>query len=109
MKRLKTPGFSQIYTTKYTTNPRARGVFSWQPSSCLQHLLKVSILVFAVGLQDDGDDSHERFNHTELQSGLLAKSQEANGVGLSPQTAGTVHTAGPDGVKHQGKGKHVEQ
>lgn len=64
----------------------------------LRHLLEVSVLVFAVGLQDDGDDGHERFDHTELKSGLLTEAQEADGVRLSPQTAGTVHTAGPDGT-----------
>ena len=66
------------------------------PSS---HLLEVSVLVFAVSLQDNGDDGHERFNHTELQSGLLTETQEADGVSLPPQTAGTVHTAGPDRTK----------
>lgn len=70
-------------------------VASWQTSN---HLLEVSVFVFAVGLQDNGDDGHERFDHTELQSGLLTEPQEADGVGFSPQTAGTVHTAGPEGT-----------
>lgn len=63
------------------------------------HLLEVSVLVFAIGLQDDSDDGHERFDHAELQSGLLTEPQEPYGVGLSLQTAGSVHTAGPDGTK----------
>lgn len=60
-------------------------------------LLEVSVLVLAVGLQDDGDDGHERLDHAELQRGLLAEAQEADGVGLPPQAAGAVHAAGPDG------------
>lgn len=64
------------------------------------HLLEVPVFVFAVGLQDNSDGGHERFDHTELQSGLLTEPQEADGVGLSSETAGTVHTAGPDGTKH---------
>lgn len=59
--------------------------------------IEVSIFVFSVGLQDNGDDGHERFDHTELESGLLTEAQEADGVGLPSQTAGTVHTAGLDG------------
>lgn len=65
----------------------------------MKHLLEVAILVFAVGLQNDSDDSHERFNHTELQSSLLTEAQEPYGVGLSFQTTGTVHTAGPEGQR----------
>lgn len=65
----------------------------------LQHLLEVSILVFAVGLQDNSDDGHERLDNAELQRGLLTEPQEADGVGLPPQAARTVHTAGPDGTK----------
>lgn len=62
------------------------------------YLLEVSVFVFSIGLQDDGDGSHERFDHTELQRGLFTEPQEADGVGFSPQTAGTIHTAGPDGT-----------
>lgn len=65
----------------------------------MRNLLKVSILVFAAGLQDDGDDGHERLDHTELQSGLLTEAQEPDGVGPSFQTARSVHTAGPDGQR----------
>lgn len=65
------------------------------------YLLEISVLVFAVGLKNYSDDGHEWFDHTELQSGLLTKPQEADGVSLSSQTAGTVHTAGPDRTEHQ--------
>lgn len=91
------------------SNPQVHCLFLYQPKTqsrfssflppWLQHLLEVSVLVFAVGLQDDGDDGHEWFDHTELQGGLLTEAQEADGVGLSPQAAGTVHTAGPDGTE----------
>lgn len=63
----------------------------------LTNVLEVSIFVFAVGLQNDGDDGHERFDHTELQSSLLTEAQEADGVGPSFQTARPVHAAGPGG------------
>lgn len=59
------------------------------------NLLEVSVLVFAVGLQQDGDGGHERFDHTELQSGLLAEAQEPDGVGPAPQAARPVQAAGP--------------
>lgn len=32
--------------------------------------LKISIMIFAKGLQDDGDDSHDGFDNAELQSRL---------------------------------------
>lgn len=32
--------------------------------------LKVSVVVFSKGLQDDGDDGHDGFDHAELQRGL---------------------------------------
>lgn len=64
------------------------------------HLLEVSIPVFAIGLQDDSDDGHERFDNAELQSGLLAEAQEPNGVGFPPQAAGAVHAAGPERKMH---------
>lgn len=60
------------------------------------HLLEVSIPVFAIGLQDDSDDGHKRFDDAELQSGLLAEAQEPNRVGFPPQAAGAVHTTGPE-------------
>lgn len=63
------------------------------------HLLEVSVLVFAIGLQDDSDNGHERFDHTELQRGLLTEPQQAYGVSLSFQTAGPVHTARPGGTE----------
>lgn len=66
----------------------------------MENLLEVSVLVFAVGLQNDSDDGHERFDHTKLQSGLFTEPQEANGVGFPSQTAGTVHTAGPKANAH---------
>lgn len=60
------------------------------------HSLEVSVPVFSVGLQHHGDDGHERLHHAELQRGLLAEAQEADGVGLPPQAAGAVHAAGPE-------------
>ena len=32
--------------------------------------LKVSIVIFATGLQDDGDDCHDGFDNAELESRL---------------------------------------
>lgn len=32
--------------------------------------LKISIVIFAEGLEEDGDDGHDGFHHTELQRGL---------------------------------------
>lgn len=32
--------------------------------------LKISIVIFAEGLQDDGDDGHDGFDNTELESRL---------------------------------------
>lgn len=60
------------------------------------HLLEVPVLVFAVGLQDNRDGGHKRFDHAELQSGLFTEAQEADGVGFSPQAAGSIHATGPD-------------
>lgn len=65
--------------------------------SALRNLLEVSVLVFAVGLQEDGDGGHERFDHTELQRSLLTEAQEPDGVGPSSQAARSVHAAGPGG------------
>lgn len=32
--------------------------------------LEISIVIFAIGLQDDGDDCHDGFDNTELESRL---------------------------------------
>lgn len=32
--------------------------------------LKISIMIFAIGLQDDGDDCHDGLDNTELESRL---------------------------------------
>lgn len=32
--------------------------------------LKISIMIFAIGLQDDGDDCHDGFDNAELESRL---------------------------------------
>ena len=57
--------------------------------------LEVSVLVLPVGLQHHGDGGHEGLHHAELQRGLLAEAQEADGVGAPPQAARPVHAAGP--------------
>lgn len=68
--------------------------------------VEVSILVFAVSLEDHSDGGHERFDHTELQRGLFAEAQEADGVSLPFETASAVHAAGLDGfapdLRHDG-------
>lgn len=79
---------------KYLNSLKEENSRVW--TTWLQHLLEVSILVLAVGLQHHSDGSHERFDHTELQCGLFAEAQEANGVGLSLEAAGAIHTAGPE-------------
>lgn len=35
--------------------------------------LKVPVVVFAVGLQDDGGDGHDGFEHAELQRRLVGR------------------------------------
>lgn len=37
--------------------------------------LKISIMIFAKGLQDDGDDCHDGFDNAELESCLENKLQ----------------------------------
>lgn len=46
------------------------------------------------GLQEYDDKRHHWFNQAELQSSLLAESQEANSVGLPDQTTGAVQATG---------------
>lgn len=43
------------------------GEMEWNERLCS---LKVSIMIFAKGLQEDGDDGHDGFDDTELKSGL---------------------------------------
>lgn len=68
--------------------------------------IKVTILVLAKGLKDDCADCHERLHHTELQGSLFAEPQESNRIGLSPQAASPVYTAGlnwfPSDLRHDG-------
>lgn len=54
--------------------------------------VKVSVVVFAKGLQDDGDDGHDGFDDAELESGLFAESQKADGVAHSYEAARTIQT-----------------
>lgn len=39
----------------------------WKQRCCS---LKISIMIFAKGLQDDGDDCHDGFDNAELESRL---------------------------------------
>ena len=53
----------------------------------------VTISVMTESLQEYDHKGHDRFNQTELQSRLFAKSQEADGVGLPNQAAGPIEAA----------------
>lgn len=47
-------------------------------------------------LQEYNDESHQRFDQTELQGGLLAEPEEADRVGFAVEAASAVETAGTD-------------
>lgn len=41
--------------------------------------LKVSVVVLAEGLQEDGDDGHDWFHHAELKGGLNDNNEKREG------------------------------
>lgn len=55
--------------------------------------IEISVMIFAKGLQDDGDGCHDGFDDAELESRLFAESQKADGVAHSDEAACTIETA----------------
>ena len=53
-----------------------------------------AFLVVTIGLEEDDNKGHGRFDDTKLQRGLLTKTQKSNVVRVARQTARSIHTAG---------------
>lgn len=47
-------------------------------------------MIFSKGLQHNNDEGHQRLDKTELQGGLFAEAEEADGVGFAVEAAGAV-------------------
>ena len=58
------------------------------------NLREVPVRVFAKWQQHQRDDDHDGLDKAELQGGLLAEPQEANGVGSATEAAGATEPAG---------------